>query len=245
MMPVIGATPKFNLAAAVNPGVNDDEAMGYTVGSQWVNASANAVFTCTDSTPGAAVWMNTTGDAQGPASSLDLEVAVFSGTGGKTLAGSGVRNYGAAAVDPASPTPQAGDTYYNTAINHQMVYDGTRSKWLSVATLTEGSGRNGNTGAGSFYRRFDGMILAAAQGPFAPNGTIVYMGFSTNIAVSHTVEVLVGGVVIASLASGGAAFASDATLNADFNAGIMSVRSAVGSATTNDMQLTIYYKLRP
>ena len=76
-----------------------------------VDASVGAVFVKTDSVPkvgelndvaitapadgqvlsynsGSQTWVNTTnasGDVSGPASSVDSEVALFSGTGGKTL----------------------------------------------------------------------------------------------------------------------------------------------------------------
>ena len=156
----------------------------------------------------------------------------------------GVRHYGASATDPVSPSPQAGDKYYNTAINHEMCYDGSRSKWLSVATLIDGGGRNGTTAAGVYYKRWNGMAMAATVGPHVAKGTIVRIGYGTSVAVTHTYEVLLNGSVIASLASGGAASAYDDTVNADFDAGIMSSRSASGSATTTNLQSTIYYKLR-
>lgn len=184
------------------------------------------------------------GDVTGPASSLDMEVVRFNGTGGKTVEGTGRRDYGVSATNPTNPTPQAGDRYYNTAINHEMCYDGTRSKWLSVATFIDGGGRNGTTAAGAYYKRFNGMGMSATLGPHVAKGTIIRIGYAAATAVTHTYEVLVGGSVAASLASGGAASASDDTINADFNAGIMSSRNAAGSATTSNFQSTIYYKLR-
>lgn len=187
--------------------------------------------------------LNARAIAPGP-TTLDQGLVRFNGTGGLTLESVGVRHYGASATDPSSPTPQAGDLYYNTAINHQMCYDGTRSKWLSVTTFMDGAGCNGNTTANTFYRRWNGMFLAAQRGPLIPKGTIIYIGYGTNTAVTHTYEVLIDGSVIASLASGGAAEASDSSYNADFDAGIMSSRNAAGSTTTNNFQSVIYYKLR-
>jgi len=160
----------------------------------------------------------------------------------------GIRHYGALSSDPVPgggiPSPNAGDQYYNTTINHDMRYDVSRSKWLSVATFMDGAGRNGTVTASTFYRRWNGMVLAAAQGPPIPTCTIVRIGYSTSTAVTHTYEVLVGGVVIASLASGGAASATDDTVNADASAGILSSRNAAGSSTTTNLQSVIYYKLR-
>jgi hypothetical protein len=201
--------------------------------------SSGQVLTATSSS--SATWQN---GVTGAGSSLDLEVARFNGTNGISLEGAGVRDYGASATDPTSPTPQAGDKYYNTTINHEMRYDGSRSKWLSVATLSDGAGRNGSTVSGAFYRRFNGMNLAASRGPHVQKGTIVRIGYSTATAVNHTLEVLVNGVVISSLNSGGGASASDETLNDDFDAGILSIRNASGFSSTNDLQCVVYYKLR-
>lgn len=38
------------------PGVGDDSADGYTVGSLWVNVTADDAYICCDATAGAAVW---------------------------------------------------------------------------------------------------------------------------------------------------------------------------------------------
>ena len=183
------------------------------------------------------------GDVTGPVSSLDKEIAVFSGTGGKTLTGCGRRDYGVSATDPTNPAPQDGDRYYNSAIQHEMCYDATRSKWLSVAVLTDGGGRNGTTTAGTYYRRFNGMGMNALQGPHHPKGTIIRIGYATSVGVSHVYEVCLDGTPIAELASGGAAVVySD--FDADFDAGVLTSRNKSGSATTTNFQSTIHYKLR-
>ncbi len=183
------------------------------------------------------------GDVTGPSSARDKEIAVFDGTGGKTIMGAGVVHCGALPADPVG-TPQAGDKYYNTTINHEMVYDAVRGKWLSVAIIMDGAGRNGNTTAGTFYRRWNGMVMAAAQGPHVAKGTIIRIGYSTATAVNHTYQVRLNGSVVAALPSGGAASAFNDTLNADFPAGILSSNNAAGGSTTNNFQSTIYYKLR-
>ncbi len=187
---------------------------------------------------------NGTGDVTGPGTVLDMEITRFNGTTGKIIEGCGIRHYGASATDPTSPTPQAGDKYYNTAINHEMCYDGYRNKWLSVAILTEGSGKNGGTLDGDFYRRFNGMPMTLTTGPYVQKGTIIYIGYTTEYAAKHTFEVLVNGSVVAELYSGGASAAYDDTINADFKAGPMSSRNKYGSSTSYDLQSTVYYKLR-
>jgi hypothetical protein len=156
----------------------------------------------------------------------------------------GIRHYGALAADPVSPAPSAGDMYYNTVLNQEMRYDASRSKWLSVAVLFEGCGRNGTTGANAFYQKFNGIITALTYGPIVPRGTIVSIGYGSQNAVAHTFEVLVNGVVVASLASGGSNAVYDDTFNVDIDEGLMSFRNAAGSGTTTNLQATVQYKLR-
>lgn len=55
-----------NLAASVDPTVNDDANDGYSVGSCWVNTSSGNVFKCTDASVGAAVWGQLTGGGSLP-----------------------------------------------------------------------------------------------------------------------------------------------------------------------------------
>lgn len=42
--------------ATVDPGVNDDSAHGYYVGSRWINISIGLMYDCIVETPGAAIW---------------------------------------------------------------------------------------------------------------------------------------------------------------------------------------------
>lgn len=48
------------LDATTAPGVGDDTADGYAVGSVWVNVSTDRAYVCVDSTGGAAVWVEVT-----------------------------------------------------------------------------------------------------------------------------------------------------------------------------------------
>ena len=50
-----------NLDAAVAPTVNDDVDLGYSVGSRWVNTTADKAYICVDATAGAAVWIDVSG----------------------------------------------------------------------------------------------------------------------------------------------------------------------------------------
>lgn len=51
---------KNNYVATAAPGVGDDSDDGYSVGSVWINVTADDAYICCDSTVGAAVWKKTT-----------------------------------------------------------------------------------------------------------------------------------------------------------------------------------------
>lgn len=157
----------------------------------------------------------------------------------------GIRQYGVSATDPSSPTPQAGDQYYNSVLNQLMAYDGSRSKWLSVATLWDGGGVSGSTVAGAFHRRFNGMQFTSINGPLLPKCTIVGITMNNGTAATYTLGVTIDGTLVASLASGGAAAASDLSVNVDVAAGgVFGLRNEAGSDTVSAFQATVYYKLR-
>jgi hypothetical protein len=152
-------------------------------------------------------------------------------------------HYGALNSDPIISNPMAGDKYYNTTINHEMCFDASRNKWLSVAILVDGAGRNGSTKGGTFYRRLSGMKMSATLGPYVQKGTIIRIGYATSKAVSHTYQVLVNGVVKAELPSNGSACASG-DFDVDFDEGVLSSKNKAGSSTTSNLQSVIYYKIR-
>ena len=52
--------PFDNLAATAAPGVGDDSADGYSVGSTWIDTTNDHAYRCVDATAGAAVWYRTT-----------------------------------------------------------------------------------------------------------------------------------------------------------------------------------------
>ena len=51
---------KYNLTATSAPTVDNDVTEGYTIGSRWIDVSADKEYVCLDSTDGAAVWAETT-----------------------------------------------------------------------------------------------------------------------------------------------------------------------------------------
>jgi hypothetical protein len=54
---------KSNLSAIVAPIATDDSAAGYRVGSRWIDVSGGTEYVLIDSSPAAAVWLDTTGGA--------------------------------------------------------------------------------------------------------------------------------------------------------------------------------------
>lgn len=54
-----------NLTASVDPDITDDETLGYSQGSFWVNNTSFTQFFCSDATTGAAVWTQITGSGGG------------------------------------------------------------------------------------------------------------------------------------------------------------------------------------
>jgi hypothetical protein len=160
----------------------------------------------------------------------------------------GVRLYGKQATNPTTPTPADGDLYYNTAINELMYFDGTRSKWLSVATYTVQAGRNGNTAQNQGYRLMNGMVITTNRGISVQQGTLVSLGVVTPTATASVLEILVNNVgPIASLAHNAVGQTIDNTLNVDFITGFMQPRNAPtgsGGATTSNVQIVMQYKRR-
>ena len=55
---------KNNYGATTAPTATDDSAAGYEVGSVWIDTTNNNVFTCSDATASAAVWVNTGSQVQ-------------------------------------------------------------------------------------------------------------------------------------------------------------------------------------
>jgi hypothetical protein len=161
---------------------------------------------------------------------------VAESTVGNGVVVSGTRHYGDSATDPTLPVPAEGDRYYNTVLEMEMRYDGSRTKWLSVEAVSFLFGRNGNTAPGSFYRGVDGLTMSATSGfPALFNGTIVAMGYTRADTDAAIFEIVEGGIVIASLASSAVA-GKDTTLNGNFTTGVLGIQNQSGGNTTTDVQ---------
>ena len=111
-------------------------------------------------------------------------------------------NHGSAASAPASPPPSAGDTYYDTTINSQMVYDGTRSKWLSVESCTFQYGSNKDREDQYLY--LPGNLQGNSDRGYAVplDSTIVAIGYTRdNASDTPTFQVRSNGSSVATIAS--------------------------------------------
>lgn len=176
-------------------------------------------------------------------------ISQFGGSQGDTglqgatgLMSSPRQDYGVSATDPVA-SPSDGDKYYNSALQEEMYYDGTRSKWLSVATYRDGSGTNGSVTTGTFLRRFNGMVTTDTTAIKVPKGTLVYVGLTRTDTDAATLEVRVNGSTIFSLPSS-ATNVEDTTVNVDFDEGVMALRNATTGNTMSLPQAAIVYKRR-
>jgi len=147
-----------------------------------------------------------------------------------------VRHYASSAIDPTTPSPAGGDRYYNTVLNMEMRYDGSRSKWLSVDGAMMHAGRRGNTSAGSYFRGIANTNMASTRGYYALYaGTVTAFGYTRSDSSDAIFEIRANGSNIATLASSAGA-GSTTTLNADFAEGeILSLRNADTGGSTSSV----------
>lgn len=160
----------------------------------------------------------------------------------------GITHYGTSATDP---TPrgagfQDGDSYYNTAMHMEMRYDSSRSKWLSVVTISYSFGANGNITANSYLPIGNGLTFASAVGYISRyNGTIIGMAFNRTDTDAATVEIYSGGVATGAELATSALNNSTNALNSDFVANAdLSVRNKNGGNTVSNLFGAFYIKWR-
>jgi hypothetical protein len=215
------------------------------------------------------------GDVQGPDASEDQGVARFDGTTGKIITGSlvfiddagnmdivsgslyvsgnldvsGTFNdryfYPPAAVDPTFPSPVVGSKYYNTALEEEMAYDATRTKWLSVSSFVLQSGKNARLGAGQYFRAIDGTVLDDGdRGIPAHKGTIVSVALQRTDADATVVEFLNNGGLLTTVLSSSATAARDDAYDEDLTQGRVSFRIKSTENAIQNGQLVVVYKKR-
>jgi hypothetical protein len=145
----------------------------------------------------------------------------------------GIKHYASSATDPTAPTPAEGDRYYNTTLEMEMRYDGSRSKWLSVETITIDCSDQGTLNSGSYFQ-VGTLRMSATRGfPAFYDGTVVSIGYTRGDTDSATIAVTEAGTTIASLASTATSGVSN-TINGDFSSGnILGVRNDGPNALTD------------
>jgi len=159
----------------------------------------------------------------------------------------GPKRYSNSATDPVSPAPAEGDTYYNTSLQMQMQYDGSRSKWLSVESATFGFGRNGNLfPAGTYLRAINGMVTSATEGYDALyNGTVVGVTIRRSTQSVAEYAVVASGTDIATLAFPNLIFGvRTTTANGDFAQGSVLAARLVSDAVTPEFDVQMFVRIR-
>lgn len=160
----------------------------------------------------------------------------------------GLKFYGSSATAPTLPVPATGDRYYDTTLDMEMRYDGTRGKWLSVEAMYLQFGRNGSTNTGQYFRGIDGRVMSDTIGYAMPyNGTIVGIGYTRSDADTTNIEVVEGGVLAASITSS-AASGTSSSLNANFSSGgiiaMKNMDSGIGANIIDDVAGWVKIKWR-
>jgi hypothetical protein len=193
----------------------------------------------------AGTLLDSAGDVDGPASSVDNAIARFNGTTGKIIQNSvptidnngriqGAFIHPPGTSDPSSPTPQNGDRYYNITLQMWMTYDESRSKWLSESMAIFQFGRNGSTPSGGYYRGVNGLTFSATIGYVVPwNGTVVGAGYSRSDTDNADFELTDDGTTIVAGNSTAVSGYSN-SLDANFTQGsVLAARNGGPNATTD------------
>jgi hypothetical protein len=80
------STYQYN-ETTVAPGVTDDLAAGYSIGSEWYDTTADRIYKCIDTTNGAAVWKDITAGAAGGEANTSSNVGTGTGLLAKAKVG--------------------------------------------------------------------------------------------------------------------------------------------------------------
>ena len=193
------------------------------------------------------------GQDQAAATGGDLPITAGSATGGVNDGGdvvinpgsgfgggaagivqvNGPKHYASSATDPTTPTPADGDRYFNTTLEMEMRYDGSRSKWLSVESCII-SGSDQSTLNNGAYFQIGSVRMASDRGYTAMfDGTVVSLGYTRSDIDAASFAVTEDGTTIASVAST-AVSGRDVTLDGDFaEGGVLALRNDGANALSN------------
>lgn len=243
LLTAAGATPTWaqvlaagNLSGGTNPTLTSGDEFRGQAGASLAGALVLRGATPSSGTAAGGVVTVVGGNALTTGAGGNITLTPGSGAGGGA-AGiaqvNGPKHYASSTTDPSSPTPAGGDRYYNTTLQMEMRYDGTRSKWLSVESVTLDCSDQGTLNSGSYFQVGTLRMTAARGFPAFHNGTVVSIGYTRDDVDPASIAVTVGGSTVSSLAST-AISGVDNTKNDDFSAsGVLAVRNDGANALTN------------
>lgn len=156
----------------------------------------------------------------------------------------GPKHYASSATDPTVPTPAEGDRYYNTTLEMEMRYDGSRSKWLSVEVTTLTFSDSGNLPSGS-YMDMGVLRTSSTRGFTAPfNGTVISLSYTRDDTTAASFAVTADGTTISTVATS-ATSGRDNTLNNNFSQdAILAVRNdGAGGIDSSHCVVRVKYRV--
>lgn len=223
-----------------------------------VNAEGSATSLARSDHTHAVTGFSISGQAQGDVLYFNgtAWVRLPAGTAGQLLTTQGAasdptwsspKRYPNAASDPTTPAPADGDYYYNTSLKMDMRYDSSRSKWLSVESVTFQFGRNGNlTPAGTYLRAINGMVTSATLGYDALyNGTVVGLTIRRSTQSPASYAFVASGTDIATLAFPNLVFGvRTTTADGDFVQGDVLAARLVSDAVTPESDVQMFVRCR-
>jgi hypothetical protein len=210
-----------NTSGGTNPEISDGDSI---VGEDAVGANAGDVpITGGNVTSG-----------NGDGGDVVLSPGSGSGTGvdGVVIV-NGPKHYANSATDPTSPTPAEGDRYYNTTLEMDMRYDGTRSKWLSVETCILTGSDQGALASGAYFQ-VGTLRMSSTRGYTAMyDGTVVALGYTRTDTDAASFAVTAAGSTISSVAST-ATSGQSTGLDGDFTQGaVLGLRNDGANSLSN------------
>lgn len=222
-----------NQSATTDPGVNDDISGGYEPGSTWINLTADRVWTCTDNTNGAAVWVVSSSDETSPGQITAPAASTPTGTGGAALLNGGAG--GTTSGTGGASTVQGGAGTAGNAVGGVGAVKGGAGQGTGTggaATVTGGASGAGATGNGAPANVTGGAALSTNGN----GGSVVLTGGAKSgtgangVIITRSVELVAQGAPAAKTVS--------ATLTAaEVLTGIITVNQAGAGASAQQLPL--------